>query len=93
MNFSIIIPFNEISNYLKENILKINQQTYKNFEVLLVSNENKTLLQNEFNKFKFIKFISVDTKSPSYKRNIGSNKSKGNYLVFTDDDVIQALIG
>ena len=86
MKVSIIIRALNEEKHLGKLFRGLAEQTYRNFEVLLVSNEKLTLLQNEFNKFKFIKFISVDIKSPSYKRNIGSDKSKGNYLVFTDDD-------
>ncbi|MEI8067717.1 MAG: glycosyltransferase [Candidatus Shapirobacteria bacterium] len=66
--FSIIIPVRQSNPYLEETLLKLKEQSLKNFEVLVITDE-----------------ISGSA-NPSEKRNLGSNKAKGQYLVFFDDD-------
>jgi len=66
--FSIIIPVRCENQYLKETLTKLKKQSFKNFEVIVVTDK-----------------ISHNP-NPSYKRNLGAKKSKGEYLCFLDDD-------
>lgn len=66
--FSVIIPVRQSNNYLKETLLKLKSQSFKSFEVLVITDK-----------------ISGSA-NPSEKRNLGAQKSKGQYLVFFDDD-------
>lgn len=86
--FSIIIPFNKCSNFLIENIKSLNNQVFKNFELLLVSNDNNTLkkIQDHVTVTFEIKHILSLKTEPSYKRNLASKSAVGSYLVFIDDD-------
>lgn len=66
--FSIIIPVRQSNPYLEETLLKLKNQSVKNFEVLVITDK-----------------ISGSA-NPSEKRNLGVKMSKGDYLVFFDDD-------
>ena len=66
--FSIIIPIRTENEYLQETLLHLKKQTYKNFEVLVITDK-----------------ISKNP-DPSFKRNLGAKKAKGQYLCFLDDD-------
>lgn len=66
--FSIIIPIRKENSYLKETLNEIDKQTFKNFEVLVITD------------------IISKSPNPALKRNLGTKKSRGKYLVFIDDD-------
>ncbi len=80
MKFSIVIPLKKINNYLREAMPYFQKQTYKNFEIIIVSEEN------EKEKFPKTKIIKVGQIPPSGKRNIGVKKSGGEIIAFIDDD-------
>jgi cellulose synthase/poly-beta-1,6-N-acetylglucosamine synthase-like glycosyltransferase len=73
--FSIIIPVRNTTPYLKETLKRINKQTYKNYELLVITD-----------KVSFASGASVNQLGPSYKRNLGAKQAKGKYLAFLDDD-------
>jgi len=81
--FSIIIIYSEISSDLYKCLNHIDNQNYKNFEVILVSEQDKKI-EHKFN-FSYKRIISQD-KSPSFKRNLGVKNSDSNYIAFIDDD-------
>ena len=79
---SIIIPVKEINNYLrKETIPAILKQTYKNFEIIIVSDKES---KEKFSKTKIIP--TWPKTGPADKRDIGAKKAKGKILAFLDDD-------
>jgi len=80
MKFSIIIPLRKINNYVREAIPYFQKQTYKNFEIIIVS-ESK-----EQEKFRKTKIIRVEHVPPSKKRNVGVENSTGEIIAFIDDD-------
>jgi glycosyltransferase involved in cell wall biosynthesis len=73
--FSIIIPVRDITPYLKETLIKLKKQTYKNFEILVIT--DKVSLQKGYLPHQL---------GPSFKRNLGAKMAKGDYLAFLDDD-------
>jgi glycosyltransferase involved in cell wall biosynthesis len=73
--FSIIIPVRSTTPYLKETLKKIKNQTYKNYEVLVITD-----------KVSFDSGASINQLGPSFKRNLGALQAKGKYLAFLDDD-------
>lgn len=83
MKFSIIIPSRTLNNFLKENISHLKELNYKDFEVILVLDEedNEIILNDP--KFKV---LAVGTKGPGEKRNLGAKLAAGDILVFLDDD-------
>ena len=84
---SIIIPLKKINDYIKEEVEYLLEQTYKNFEVIILpdsfSNEEIDL---EIFKDKRIKIIETGNIPPALKRAKGVEISKGEILAFLDDD-------
>lgn len=94
---SIIVPTFNKSELLKETIKSVIEQTYQNWECIIVdddSTENNLQLVSEFSKIdKRISFFSrsdfAKPKGANSCRNIGIENAKGNYLIFLDgDDVL-----
>lgn len=80
--FSVIIPVKAVNNYLrKETIPKILEQTYQNFEIVILPDKKS------FQKFPKTRIIPTFSQSgPAQKRDIGAQKSRGKILAFLDDD-------
>ena len=77
---SIIIPCRKISSCLeKETIPAILNQTYQNFEIIIITDEKSN---QKFTKTK----IFVKNTNPAQKRNFGIKKSRGEIIAFIDDD-------
>ena len=82
--FSIIITFSIQSNYLLENLHHLNEQTFDDFEVILIS-ENQISLDT--NKYKFnMKILKTNQNFPGIKRHEAVKKANSEYLCFIDDD-------
>ena len=88
---SIIMPYYKKNLFLKRTIQSILNQTYQNFEIILIDDEQSK------NSFNFLEEISnLDTRielivnkenlGAGYSRNIGIKKSKGEYIAFCDCD-------
>lgn len=83
MKFSIIIPVRSINVFLRENVEKLIELEYGNFEVIIVVDEPESF---DFKgDFRF-KIISSGKKGPGEKRNLGALQSTGDVLAFLDDD-------
>jgi len=82
IKFSIIIPVRKINEFLKENISYLKKLSYKNFEVVIVTDEQ------EYYQFEDERFILVPSGpiGPGEKRNLGASKAMGDVLAFLDDD-------
>ena len=88
---SIIIPYYKNSTYIKKTLKSALSQTYKNFEIIIVYDDQdkqdinliKELKKND----KRIKLI-INRKNfgAGYSRNIGINYAKGRYIAFLDSD-------
>lgn len=88
---SIIMPYYKKNLFLKRTIQSILNQTYQNFEIILIDDEQSK------NSFNFLEEISnLDTRielivnkenlGAGYSRNIGIKKSRGEYIAFCDCD-------
>lgn len=91
---SIILPIYNCETYLKKNINSILDQTYKNFELILIddgSNDNsKSIIEKYQKEEKRIKAIYKENTGVSDTRNLGINIAKGKYITFFDaDDYIE----
>jgi GT2 family glycosyltransferase len=82
--FSVIIPTIKENKYLLKNLNYLNKQTFKNFEVILISENNLKINFKEFD-FKIIIF-KKNLFLPGEKRNFGAKHSNGEFLAFIDDD-------
>lgn len=90
---SIIIPYFKKKKFFKKSIKSIQKQSYKNFEVILIYDDNdKSDLQFVNSSLKKIrnKKIIVNKKNlgAGMSRNIGIKKSKGKFIAFLDADDI-----
>lgn len=89
-NVSVIVPVYNSSKYLRESLSSLMQQTYQNFEVLLVndgSTDDSLSICEEFasNDSRF-KVFSKSNGGVSSARNYGLDKAVGRYVTFMDND-------
>ena len=88
---SVIIPYYKKKLFFEKTIDSINRQTYKNFEIILIYDDNnrsdllfvKKVLKKIRNK-KII--VNKKNLGVGNSRNRGINKSKGEFLSFIDAD-------
>lgn len=87
---SIIIPVYNAEKFLKETVSSIQNQTYQNWELILVndgSTDNSLQTAQKLAKTdQRIKVISIKNSGAATARNTGINLAKGNYLCFIDAD-------
>ncbi len=87
-NISVIIPFYNSEKSLKQCLEAVYKSTYKNFEVIAVSDNSLDKSDQIIKKFS-CKFKRLKKNHGSgFARNIGAKLAKGNILVFIDSDVI-----
>ena len=91
---SVIIPSFNRFGYLKNAIKSVQNQTYKNIEIIVVNdcstdekyyqkkfNQSVKIINLEKNQKELLGYISV-----GHVRNFGLNVAKGKYVAFLDDD-------
>lgn len=84
---SIIIPFFNRYNLTELAVESVLNQTYSNFEIILVDDGSNEPNQPNFeNLDPRIKLVKIKNSGPSIARNIGAQKSSGSYLMFLDSD-------
>lgn len=90
---SIITPVYNAAKFLSETIKSVQNQTYINWELLLVddcSKDNSADIIKEFQKKdKRVKYIKLEKNSgASVSRNTGIKSAKGRFIAFVDSDDI-----
>ncbi len=93
--FSVVVPVFNRSNLLVHTLSFILNQTFNNFEIIVVNDgsTDNTLeeLQRNFGNEKRIKIITQVNAERGVARNNGLKKSSGKYVVFFDsDDIMHA---
>lgn len=83
MKFSIVIPAKLYNSFLSKTLKKLENQIYRNFEVIVILDFEEQIKDVYPDNYFFI-FSGI--KSPGEKRNIGIDKSLGDYVAFLDDD-------
>ena len=68
---SVIVPVYNVENYVERCIDSILDQTYKNFELIIIDD---------------VTVIHVQNKGAAGARNLGLNKAQGEYISFVDSD-------
>lgn len=86
-NISVIIPFYSNIDWLKEAVDSVFNQTYKNFEIIVVndgSKEDDTNFVEDYDD----KIIYKKTKNagPAAARNFGIELAQGEFIAFLDSD-------
>lgn len=87
---SIIVPVYNVEKYLVECIESIINQTYKNFELILVNDgskdSSKEICEKYIQQYSNIILIDKENSGASDSRNIGLSKANGDYVIFLDSD-------
>lgn len=88
MKFTIIVSTTGTNeNNIKRLFNSLENQTYKNFEVIVVSKSNHHIISSILKQFTFeFEHIHANCKETSKARNIGLKFVKGNIINFIDDE-------
>ena len=90
---SIIVVTKNHSAYLTKCLNSILNQSYKNFEVIIIdhnSSDNTAEIIKKFKSEKIKYFLNTESKGMAAVRNYGIKKSNGDYIFFTDSDCMPA---
>jgi len=86
---SIVIPVYNQAKTIKKTLKSIFQQTFKDFEVIVVNDGSTDAILAVLRPFQTkIRLFSQDNKGASVARNFGFSKSNGEYIIFCDSDVV-----
>ena len=88
---TIIIPIYNVEKYIARCIDSILAQNYENLELILVNDGStdgvETIINTYLEKYpNIIKYIKKENTGLSDTRNIGIQKSTGEYIMFVDSD-------
>lgn len=87
---SVIVPVYNVEKYLSKCIESLQNQTYKNLEIILVddgaTDDSGKICDEYAKKDNRIKVIHKKNGGLSDARNVGINSANGNYIQFIDSD-------
>ena len=90
MKFSIIIPVYNVEKYINKCLNSILNQTYKNYEVIIINDgtkDNSVEIINKYvKKYNNFKLYNKENGGLSDARNYGLKYVSGDYLLFVDSD-------
>ena len=89
MKFSIVVPVYNVEKYIDKCLKSIKNQSYKNFEVIIVndgSKENEEKIINKYLSDKRFSYYKKKNGGLSDARNYGVKYITGDYLIFIDSD-------
>ena len=90
IKFSIIIPAYNAENSIQKSIDSILNQTYNNYEIIVVNDGSTDNTINLIEKNSKIKIINQKNLGVSSARNTGIENAKGDFIAFIDaDDYIE----
>lgn len=87
--FSIIIPTLNEEKYLPQLLKDLTQQTFKQFEVIVIDGHSQDLTVEKATTFKQLLPLQtkiVKKRNVSFQRNQGGKLAKGQWLIFMDAD-------
>lgn len=91
MKLSIVMPSFNSEKHLNECLAAIQEQSYKDFEVILVDCSVTQEPKDIAEQYSFVEFIREENRfNPGQGRNIGVSRATGDYIVFIDSDVVLA---
>lgn len=89
MKFSVIVPIFNVEKYLEKCLDSVVNQTYKNYECILVvdksSDKSEEIANKYVKKYNWQKVYEENT-GLAKARNLGVDKSNGDYIIFLDGD-------
>jgi len=88
---SVIITTHNRATLLVNAINSVLNQTFKDFEMLIVDDASKDNTEEVVKSFtdsriRYIKILPEDSKGGNYARNLGIKEAKGKFIAFLDDD-------
>lgn len=88
---SIVTPVYKAENYIKETIQSVLNQTYENFEMILIDDcspdNSATIIKEIAEKDSRIKYLKLEKNSgAAVARNKGIELAKGKFIAFIDSD-------
>lgn len=90
MKFSVILPVYKVENYLCPCIDSILNQTYKDFEIILVDDGSPDkcpeICDNYARKYPRVKVIHKSNAGQADARNVGLDAAQGDYICYIDSD-------
>lgn len=92
IDISVIIPMYNSENYIEETLLSVINQSYRNFEIIVIDDGSKDTSRVKAQKILEghreieSKIIIQENKGLPGARNVGINNAVGKYLCFIDSD-------
>ncbi len=84
---SVVIPFYSGIKWLDEALQSVLNQTYTQYEVLVINDGSKENISNIEEKYEGkVNFIHKENGGPATARNRGIQEAKGKYIAFLDSD-------
>ncbi len=86
---SVIIRTHKRKEALKLTLSCLRNQIYKNFEIVIVEDGEKTaesIIKSEFLDMNINYYATIENKGRSAAGNIGMQRARGEYICFLDDD-------
>lgn len=88
--FSIIVPVYNVKDYIKDSINSILNQSFTNFELLLINDGStdgsQDILNSVANRDNRAKVLTQSNKGVSEARNLGLENANGRWIIFVDAD-------
>lgn len=87
--FSIIIPIYNVEKYIKECIQSCLDQTFQDFEIVIIDDcgsDNSTAIVKEFKDIRIKFFHNMENMGTLQSRLLGLHKAKGKFVLFLDGD-------
>ena len=90
MLVSVIMPCYNSQQYIADSINSVLEQTYKNFELLVVDNmstdDSTSVVDNFVKTDSRVKLLRCDRKGAAEARNYGIKQANGRFIAFLDSD-------
>jgi glycosyltransferase involved in cell wall biosynthesis len=84
--FSVVIPTFERHRLLTRLVGRLDQQKFRNFEVIIVDQSSTPWPDEETERPSEILYFRTDVKGPGFARNTGARFARGTIIAFVDDD-------
>ena len=88
--FSVIVPFYNVENFIKDCCISLKEQLFQNFEAIFIDDGSKDksleILKKEVCNDSRFRIISQENTGVPIARNNGMSYAKGKYLIFLDSD-------
>ena len=87
---SLVMPVYNVERYLSRALESVQNQTFKNFELIIVNDgstdKSKEIAESFCDKNENFILINQENEGPSVARNTGLKVCKGDYIGFMDSD-------